>query len=104
MKMKKTLFVLCLLSASAAFAQRIASVSSEPQGYSFTTHEAHASYTPISQEKSVLGGTSYTTGQGERPVAEFSHAAEDVSLGAYAREIKKDHAQLKKAPVVWVNQ
>jgi hypothetical protein len=101
MKMKIILLLLCLLITTAAFAQR-ASISSEPQNYSFTTHEAHATYTPMSQERSVVGGTSYTTGQGERPVTEFPQA-EAVSLGAYAREIKKDHAQLKKAPVVWIN-
>jgi len=101
MKMKIILFLFCLLFATVAFAQR-GTISNEPQNYSFTTHEAHATYTPMSQEKSVLGGTSYTSGQGERPVTEFPQA-EAVSLGAYAREIKKDHAQLKKAPVVWVN-
>lgn len=104
--MKTTLFLLCLLClfcTSAAFGQRIASVSSEPQAYQFPTHEAHASYTPMTQEKSVLGGGNYTTAQGERPASDFPQA-EQVSLGAYAREIREQHAQLKKARVVWVNQ
>ncbi|MGO9862842.1 MAG: hypothetical protein ACLPLR_04450 [Terriglobales bacterium] len=104
--MKKTLFLLCLLCllcTTAAFGQRIASVSSEPQSYQFPTHEAHASYTPMTQEKSVLGGGNYTTAQGERPASDFPQA-EQVSLGAYAREIREQHAQLKKARVVWVNQ
>jgi hypothetical protein len=102
--MKKTLFVLCLLSTTAAFAQRGASsISSEPQTYQFSSHSAHADYAPMSQEKSVLAATSYTSAQGERRVSDFPQA-ESVSLGAAARELRKQHAQLKKSRVVWVNQ
>ncbi len=57
----------------------------------------------MSQEKNVLGGTTYTYAQGERPALDFPQA-EAVSLGAYAREIRKQHALLKKSRVVWVNQ
>lgn len=101
--MKKTLFVLCLLSASAAFAQHCASISNQPQSYQFSSHPAHASYAPMSQEQSVLPSTSYTSAQGERPASDFPRP-DDVSLGAFARELRKQHAQLEKSHVVWVNQ
>ncbi|HYW40352.1 MAG TPA: hypothetical protein VE957_19770 [Terriglobales bacterium] len=101
--MKKTLFVLCLLSTTAAFAQRGASISNQPQSYQFFTQPAHAAYAPMSREQNVLAATSYTSAQGERRASDFAQA-ESVSLGAAARELRKQHAQLKKSRVVWVNQ
>ncbi len=107
MKMKKTLFLLCflcLLSSAAALAQLGAGyISSEPQIYNTPSHPAHASYTPMSQEQNMLGGTNYFTGQGERPLSEFPQPA-PVPLGTIARELRQEHAQLKKSRVVWVNQ
>ena len=103
--MKKTLFVLCLLFTTAAFAQRggASYTSSQPQSYQFPSQPAHAAYAPMSQEQSVLAATSYTSAQGERPASDFPQA-EGVSLGAFAREVRKQHAQLKKSRVVSVNQ
>jgi hypothetical protein len=106
LRMKPALFVLCLLSASAAFAQYVGGasyISNEPQIYQFASHPAHASYAPMSQEQNVLAATTYSTAQGERPASDFPHA-ESVSLGAVARELRQQHAQLKKSPIVWVNQ
>jgi hypothetical protein len=57
----------------------------------------------MSQEQSVLAAASYTSAQGERPASDFPQA-EAVSLGAFAREFRKQHAQVKKSRVVWVNQ
>jgi hypothetical protein len=57
----------------------------------------------MSTEHSVLTSSSYASAQGERPVSDFPQA-EAVSLGAFAREIRKQHAQVKKSRVVWVNQ
>jgi len=104
--MKKTLFVLCLLSTTAALAQYVGSasyISNEPQIYRSPGHPAHAAYAPMSQEQSVLAATNYSAAQGERPASDFPQA-ESVSLGAAARELRKQHAQLKKSRVVWVNQ
>jgi len=101
--MKKTLFLLCLLSTTAAFAQ-YASLSAQPHVTQFESHPEHASYASLAQEQSVLGGASYTSAQGERPVLDFPQPAAAVSLGAYAREVRQQHAQLKKSRVVWVNQ
>ncbi|MGA2235197.1 MAG: hypothetical protein ABSG23_06965 [Terriglobales bacterium] len=102
--MKKALFVLCLLSATAAFAQIGASaINSQPQIYEFSSHPEHATYAPMSQEQNVLGSANYSSAQGARPASDFPQA-EAVSLGAAARELKKQHAQLKKSRFVWVNQ
>jgi hypothetical protein len=108
--MKTTLFLFCLLSTTAVFAQYGASVgriSSQPQIYESPGHTAHASYAPMARERSVLSSSSFSFAQGERPASDFPHpapAAEAVSLGAVARELRQQHAQLKKARVVWVNQ
>jgi|HubBroStandDraft_5_1064220.scaffolds.fasta_scaffold88921_3 hypothetical protein len=104
--MKKTLFVLCLLFTTSAFAQYsggAATVSSQPQIYESPSHPAHASYTAMSTETSVLASSSYTSAQGERPVSDFPQP-DPVSLGLAARELKKQHAELKRSHVVWVNQ
>jgi uncharacterized iron-regulated membrane protein len=104
--MKTTLFLLCLLSTTAAFAQyggTTSYISSQPQVFQPPSHPEHAAYVPMSQERNVLAATSYTVGQGERRASDFPQA-EAVSLGAFAREFRKQHAQLRKARVVWVNQ
>ena len=104
--MKKTLFVFCLLSATAAFAQYYGSgtaISSQPVVYEAPSHPAHASYAPLSQEQSVLASSSYTAAQGDRRASDFPQP-DSVSLGAYARELRKQHAEVKKSHVIWVNQ
>jgi hypothetical protein len=103
--MKKTLFVLVLLSATAAFAQYTSgTINNQVQPYQFTSHPAHAAYAAMSQETSVLAGTSYGSASGERPVSDFPQAA-PVPLGTVARELRKQHDQLlKKSRIVWVNQ
>lgn len=101
--MKKTLFVLGLLSTSAAFAQGYGSINNEAHSYQFASHPEHAAYAPMAQEQSVLASTSYTSAQGDRPASDFPQP-EAVLLGAAARAIRKQHAQVKKAPVVWINQ
>lgn len=104
--MKKALFVFCLLFSTAALAQNFvggSTISTQPYIPVSPDHPAHASYAPMSSGQSVLGNGSYASVQGERPVSDFPQP-EEISLGAAARELKKEHTQLKKANVVWVNQ
>ena len=104
--MKKTLFVLCLLSTTTAFAQYYGSaptLNSQPQIYVAPSHPAHASYAAIAQEQTVLSSSSYSSAQGERPFSDFPQP-EAVSLGTAARELKKQRADSKKSSVIWVNQ
>jgi len=103
--MKKTLFVICLLSATAAFAQYggAGTVNNQAQSYQFQTHPAHAAFAAMGQELSVLASGSYGSAQGERPVSDFPQP-EAVSLGTAARELRKQHAAESKKPhIVWVN-
>jgi hypothetical protein len=104
--MKKTLFAFCLLFSTAALAQNFVGgsvISTQPFIPSLPDHPAHASYAPIASGQSVLVGGSFSSAQGERPVSDFPQP-EAISLGTAARELRKEHAQLKKAKAVWVNQ
>lgn len=101
--MKKTLIILCLLLSTGAFAQYIPnSISPEARPYSAPTHPEHASYAPLAQEQNIIGNAGYVSAQGERPLADIPQAAQ-ISLGEAARELKKQHAQVKKARIVWEN-
>jgi hypothetical protein len=104
--MKKALFVFSLLFSTAAFGQYLvgsSNIGTQPYIPALPDHPAHASYAPMSSGQSVLGSGSYASAQGERPVSDFPQP-EAVSLGAAARELRKEHTQLKKARAVWVNQ
>jgi hypothetical protein len=106
--MKTTLFVFCLLLTTAAFGQYSqgggSAMSAQPFIFESPSHPAHASYTPLATETSVVSGTGYAVGQGDRPFWDFPQKPE-VSLGDQARELRKEHAQLvRKARVVYTNQ
>ncbi|HUB01718.1 MAG TPA: hypothetical protein VL983_03490 [Terriglobales bacterium] len=106
--MKVTLFVFCLLLTTAAFAQggpwTGGVLSAQPFVFEGPSHPAHAGYTALASETSVVSGTTYTIGQGDRPASDFPQQAE-ISLGDRARELRKQHDLLaKKAKVVWINQ
>jgi hypothetical protein len=104
--MKKILFVFCLLSTAAAFGQygvSLGSQNNQAQSYQFQTHPSHADYAPMSAERSVLPSTTFLTAQGERRPSDFAQP-ESLPLGTIARELKKQHDELKKSRVVWINQ
>ena len=100
---KTILFVLCLLSAAAAFAQNVGARNNQPNVYSFQSTSAHATYAPMLQEQSVLPNSTYWSAQGERRPSDF-HQPDEISLGAAARELRKQREELKKSRVVWINQ
>jgi hypothetical protein len=101
--MKTAFLVLCLLLTTAAFGQYVgASVSSEPQPYRAPSHPQHARVQALASEQYVLGGTAYTPAQGERPTWDLPQAPTQ-SLGETARMLRKEHAKLKKARVVFEN-
>lgn len=101
--MKRILLVLCLLSASAAFGQYGGNyLNNQAQPYHAPEHPAHASYATLAGEQALVGGGSATFAQGDRPPSDFPQA-EAAPLGDAARELKKQHAQVRKARVVWEN-
>jgi hypothetical protein len=105
--MKTTLFVFCLLLTTCAFAQYSAGpmvLNSQATVFEESGHPAHASFTAMANETSIVGGTGYSIGQGDRPFWDFPQRPE-VSLGDTARELRKERAQLlKKSKVVYTNQ
>ena len=68
--MKTTLFALCILCATGAFAQGIAGatlLSNEPQVIEFASHNARATQTDMRMQQNLLGAASQTRAHGERP-------------------------------------
>jgi len=104
--MKKILFVFCLLSTAAAFGQYTlgsGAANNQAQSYQFQSHPSHADYAPLSAERSVLPSTTFFSAQGDRRASDFAQP-EAMPLGTVARELKRQHAELKKSRVVWINQ
>jgi len=105
--MKKTLLVLSVfVLTTAAFAQYgggVGYTSSEPQVFHAPEHPQHAAFATMRSETSIYPGTSYVSAQGDRPASDFPQAA-SASLGDIARELKKQHEQVKKSAIVWINQ
>jgi len=101
--MKMTLLVFCLVLTTAAFGQYNSSINSQPQPYHSPEHPAHASYAPMASGQSVVGGGGYIIAQGDRPASDFPQQVQ-ISLGEAARELRKQHQQVKKARVVWTDQ
>lgn len=102
--MKKVLLMaVCLILTNAAFGQYFSSrLDSQPQVYHVPEHPQHAGYTSLGQGVGIVGGGSVNFAQGERPVSDFPQAAAKP-LGDAARELKKEHAALKKSRFVWEN-
>ena len=101
--MKTTLCFLFLFLSVAAFGQ-YANIPSQGYVYNPPDHPQHASYSPIASEQTVLGGSGYTMGQGDRPASDFPQKPQP-SLGDIARQLRKQHQeQAKKSRVVWTNQ
>jgi hypothetical protein len=102
--MKTTIFVICLLCATAAFGQYGSSggpaMTSTVQ---MTTHPAYALSQPMGQEHSLLEGTSVTSAHGEIPLWEAVPEKRTTPLGDVARMLKKEHAKDKKARKVYEN-
>jgi hypothetical protein len=103
--MKSTVFVLCLLCATAAFGQSVGAtaLSAQPVVVQFYSHPEHASPLPMAQEQSLLIPSAYTYAKGERPLWEFAPDSYATPLGDTARQLKKEHAAAKKSDTVWVN-
>jgi len=101
--MKNILLMLCLLSTATAFAQIGASRNNQVNEYQFSNRSEHATYSSMAQEQSVLPSSSYFSAQGDRRPSDFAQP-EEISLGAIARELRKQHDSVKKSRVVYVNQ
>lgn len=105
--MRATFLVLCLLCATAAFGQSSAGggavLSNEPQSIGFISHAQRATTQQLGQTQNLLGDSSFTSAQGERPLWEVMPAPDAKPLGDTARLLKKQHENAKKAEIVWDN-
>jgi|HubBroStandDraft_1064217.scaffolds.fasta_scaffold119274_1 hypothetical protein len=100
--MKMTLFVLCLLFATAAFGQ---TGGAPLNALEFADHSARASFQSMSQTNDILGGSSVVIAHGEVPLADIPlPEIHETPLGDVARQLKKDHLTAKKAQRVWESQ
>jgi hypothetical protein len=102
----KIIFVVLLLSTTAALGQATAGVtafSNEPVAIMMQTHERHASQQSMSREQNLLGSSSFSYGKGERPLWEVAPNSNPVPLGDVARALRKQHETAKKAEIVWQN-
>lgn len=99
--MKNTLILVAtLFCAAAAFGQ--GSLSSQPAMVTVPDHPQHASYTPLADDRPLVGGSSntYTFAHGERPLWEFGPVSQPVPLGDVARAYRKEKQAAKKAAIV----
>jgi|SRR5271166_4766188 len=103
--------VFCILTIIFLFASlghaQIAGSSVQPlngPSYSVPDHPQHASQHDLRPEVSLIGGSSYTYAQGERPLSDFPENKYVKPLGDVAREYRAEHASAEKAIRVWNQQ
>ncbi len=105
--MKVSLFILCILFATAAFGQSSGAVGSvlnnTPSMVEFSSHDALATQHSMGREQNLLEISSYTWAQGERPLWEVAPKIYPTPLGDSARALRKEHEAAKKAEIVWNN-
>jgi hypothetical protein len=101
-----TLVVLCFLSATAAFGQATVGASalnSQPVVTEFASHPEHAAPHPMGQEQNLRERSGYVVAQGERPLWDVVQSSHRISLGEAARLLREQHANAKKAEIMWEN-
>ena len=89
--MKTLVLIVMLLCTAAAFGQYgVSSVNNQAQPIQMADHPQHADRHDMRGEQSLVGGGSYTSDHGDRPLWEFGHPKPEVSLGEYARALRKE--------------
>ena len=104
--MKSIIFALCFLCSAAAFAQvGGSSISGRAQPLSFDYSPQHAARQPMAEPQNLTdsSASTYTYGQGERPLWEVAEEKHEVPLGDSARALRKEHEVVKKSAKVWSN-
>ena len=107
--MKTALLIASLLFTTAALGQSIGGALSSPSmssPYYMSTHEEHASFRSMAQERSLTdGGNGVYVAQGEIPLAEVplpKHS--EMPLGDVARLYRKQHETAKRAAFIFEQQ
>jgi hypothetical protein len=102
--MKSTIFVLCFLCATVAFAQNAPVLSGLPQPLQMVDHTQRASEHAMAHESTLLSTSPYGYAQGEVPLVELGSLEYQTPLGDVARAYRKEHAAVPKAAKVSENQ
>jgi hypothetical protein len=98
------LFVVCALCSVGAVGQVSGgTMNSQAHALVMSGNPQHASQTAISAEHSLIGRSTTISAHGERPLWEVMPEAPVVPLGDSARALRKEHAAVKKAVIVWSN-
>jgi hypothetical protein len=99
--MKTIVIVLCLLCASATFAQSAPVLNGAVAPIVMVDHPQHASEHAMARETSLLSTSSYSYAKGEVPLAELgSPLPYETPLGDVARAYRKEHVDAPKATKV----
>ncbi|HEY7616048.1 MAG TPA: hypothetical protein VH744_04535 [Terriglobales bacterium] len=104
--MKTTLIALCVLCATAAFGQAVSggsALSNYPQATQFVSHPEQAAPKAMASQQNLLITSGSVHARGERPLWEVVPARQITSLGETARILRKEHANAKKATIIWEN-
>lgn len=98
-------FVVFIVSATAAFAQNIgaSAFNNHPQMIVLADSPQHASQAGMAQEQDLRERGGSESAHGERPLWEVMPESHAVPLGDAARELRLEHATAKKAVIIWVN-
>jgi hypothetical protein len=104
--MKTVLFMFSMFCATGALAQTgsgVAVLNGDVQRFDMISHPSRANISALAQEQSLISSSTPTIERGERPLWELGTIKEEMSLGEAARLQRQQHANDKKAPVVWHN-
>jgi hypothetical protein len=102
--MKITVIALFIFCATIALGQSgVAVLNNQAQVVEMDSHPEHASQMSLAPEQNILGNSSSVSAHGERPLWELAPVKTEIPLGDVARMERKQHANDKKAPVVWHN-
>jgi len=101
--MKAIFLGLCLLFATAAFGQSVLTGSSFANTVQPADHPNRSTFQDMGTERSLLGSNNVLIGHGEMPLSEAPLQFHEVPLGDSARALKQEHANVKKARIVWTN-
>jgi len=98
----------CIFCAVGAFGQVNfgSAVSAPEEGFQMGEHTQFATRQPMGQERDLLEASGSVSGRGEMPLweaMEMMPAKPITPLGDLARAIRKEHALMPKAVLVWNN-
>jgi hypothetical protein len=99
--MRTAIFAVCFLClTAAAFGQTAPVLSNVAHPMEMMDHVEHAAEHSMAQETSLFGASPYSYEKGEVPLADLGSPIYHTPLGDIAREMKKEHAFVKRAVAI----